>query len=102
MRGVLNVHGSLVPVIDVRARLGLPSRAISADAHLVLVRASTRLVALEVDRVLEVREFADAAVESFTAPSKLVAGAVKLSDGVAVVPSVDAVAELPLEGVAAP
>ena len=26
LRGVLNVHGAIVPVVDVRARLGLPPR----------------------------------------------------------------------------
>jgi purine-binding chemotaxis protein CheW len=103
LRGVLNVHGSLVPVIDVRARLGLPARPLHADAHLVLVRASARMVALEVDRVLEVREVADGVVESaWTAPSKLVAGTAKLSDGVVVIASVDALAELPVEAAVAP
>src|SRR5690242_15645975 len=56
LRGVLNVHGVLVPVVDVRARLGLPTRPVDAAAHLVLADAGGRLVALEVYRVLEVRE----------------------------------------------
>jgi purine-binding chemotaxis protein CheW len=97
LRGVLNVHGAVVPVVDVRARLGLPSRPLGADAHLVLARAGDRLVALEVDRVLEIREVAEADVEprgAWGGGSPLVAGAVKLGDGVALVQALDALADV--------
>ena len=105
LRGVLNVHGSLVPVIDVRARLGLPSRPLDPDAHLVLARTAAGLVALEVDRVIEVGEFADSAADAgsrWASASQLIAGAVKVRDGVALVQALDAIAALPSDGVAAP
>ena len=107
LRGLLNVHGSLVPVLDLRARLGLPSRPPDPDSHLLLALAGDRLVALEVDRVIEVREVAGGAVAPDVASSlgsELVAGAVTLPDGVVVVQALErlaAVAE-PAPGTALP
>jgi purine-binding chemotaxis protein CheW len=107
LRGVLDVRGTLVPVVDVRVRLGLPSRPPDPDGHLILARAGSRLVALEVDRVLEIRELSEGASESpgaWSFGSALVAGAVKLRDGVVLVQALDRFAELPgpSEGLGAP
>jgi purine-binding chemotaxis protein CheW len=97
LRGVLDVHGTLVPVVDVRVRLGLPPRTLDPDGHLVLALAGTRLVALEVDRVVEIRDLPDGAVEGpggWSFGSALVAGAVKLAEGVVLVQALDRFADL--------
>jgi len=108
LRGVLNVHGTLVPVVDVRARLGLPARPPDPDGHLILARAGGRLVALEVDRVLDVRDLPDGADEGpggWSFGSTLVSGAVRVADGVVLVQALDRFTELrdlPREDAAAP
>jgi purine-binding chemotaxis protein CheW len=53
LEGVINVRGEVVPVLDIRARLGLPSSSVSLDQYLVIADAATRRVALRVDRVHE-------------------------------------------------
>lgn len=85
VRGVLNVRGLLVPVVDVRVKLGAPPAPPRPGDHLIVAAEGNRRVALAVDRVLGVRELPDAAVERDPAPSLLVAGAVKVEDGVVLV-----------------
>ena len=51
--GMLNLHGQVLPVIDLRARLGLPRPPVSAEHRLVLVRTATPFL-VWVDEVKEV------------------------------------------------
>jgi purine-binding chemotaxis protein CheW len=57
VEGVINLRGRVVPVLDVRARLGLPSRPVEPSDHLVVARAGQRLVALRVDRATDLVRF---------------------------------------------
>lgn len=82
--GAINVHGEIVPVLDLRARLGLAPRAPRADDGLVLARAP-RLVALPVDEVLGTLELPTAAGELL--PD---AGVALLPDGLVAVYDLDA------------
>jgi purine-binding chemotaxis protein CheW len=50
VEGVINVRGTLVPVLDIRGRFGLPAKPLEPTDHLILARAGARLVALRVDR----------------------------------------------------
>jgi purine-binding chemotaxis protein CheW len=50
VEGVINVRGTLVPVLNIRGRFGLPPKPLEHTDHLVLARAGPRLVALRVDR----------------------------------------------------
>jgi purine-binding chemotaxis protein CheW len=92
VRGVLNVHGTLFPVVDVRARLGAAPRPPRPADRLLLVADGARRAALEVDEVLEVRELADEAVSPSPdgAGSPLLAGALRLEDGVVFVQALGA------------
>lgn len=87
VRGVLNVRGRLVTVIDVPARLGAPPRPLRPSDRLLIVGRGERRVALAVDEVLDVRELDDAALErDGTVPrSPLLAGALRLAEGVVLV-----------------
>jgi purine-binding chemotaxis protein CheW len=53
VEGVINLRGRVVPVLDLRPRLGLPARAVEPSDHLIIARAGERTVALRVDRALE-------------------------------------------------
>jgi purine-binding chemotaxis protein CheW len=57
--GVINVHGSVVPVADVRKRFGLPPREIELDHAIVIARAANRPLALVADRVHGVLEYSE-------------------------------------------
>jgi purine-binding chemotaxis protein CheW len=47
--GVVNVHGDVLPVADMRQRFGLERRPVHPDDHLVLARTARRRLALAVD-----------------------------------------------------
>lgn len=53
VEGVLDVRGEALPVIELRRRLGLPSRAVELADCLVLATAAGRRVALRADAALE-------------------------------------------------
>ena len=81
IEGVLNFRGSLVPVLDIRVRFGLPARAVRTSDHLVVARAGKRMAAIRVDRVSDLIEVAAKDIEDVdvvTPHSFYVAGVVKL------------------------
>jgi purine-binding chemotaxis protein CheW len=53
VEGVINLRGTLVPVLDIRGRFRLPSKPVTPTDHLVVARTGPRLVALRVDRARE-------------------------------------------------
>lgn len=52
--GLVQVRGQLVPVVDLRARFGLPPTELTLDARVVVVEAGGRLVGLLAERAREV------------------------------------------------
>jgi purine-binding chemotaxis protein CheW len=81
IEGVLNFRGAAVPVLDIRARFGLPSRPVRTSDHLVVARAGKRMAAIRVDRVSELIEAAAKDIEDVTAvtpASGYVSGVLKL------------------------
>lgn len=90
--GVINLHGTVVPVIDVRRRFGLLPRDYGLSARLLVARTSRRALALAVDAVLGVTEVV---AEAVTRPEVVfpgiahVAGIVALSDGLLFIHDLD-------------
>jgi purine-binding chemotaxis protein CheW len=75
-------------VLDIRGRFGLPSTPLAPEQHLLIAQAGTRLVALRVDRAIELVGVDEDAIESAArvAPgAEYVAGIAKLPDGVLVI-----------------
>jgi purine-binding chemotaxis protein CheW len=88
VEGVINAHGTLVPVLDIRQRFGLRRAPLTVDQHLVLAWAGRRLVALRVDRALELMAVEDCDIEPADriAPgAEQVAGIARLADGLLVI-----------------
>jgi purine-binding chemotaxis protein CheW len=52
--GAIDLHGTIIPVLSVRHRLGLPHRPMGVDDQFIIVRTSRRVVALLVDRVRDI------------------------------------------------
>ena len=67
VEGVINLRGCVVPVLDLRQRFRLPARPIEPTDHLVIARAAGRLVALRVDRVVELARLAEGDVQEVAA-----------------------------------
>lgn len=62
--GVINLHGQVVPVVDLRRRFGFPSKEPALEDRLLVVQALEQTVALIVDEVTEVLEVPAHQVES--------------------------------------
>ncbi len=96
--GVLNLRGEIVPVIDPRPRLGLPTPAMNAEQHLVLLSGTTRFL-LWVDAIEEVVPASDAlATVPAQQASPLVPRVIRLGD--ALVPILAPAVLEPRSGVA--
>lgn len=54
VRGVINLRGAVLPIVDLAARLGLGATEPSVRNVIIVVRIGTRLVGLLVDAVSEV------------------------------------------------
>jgi purine-binding chemotaxis protein CheW len=92
VEGVVVVRGEPVPVLDLRARLGLPPRTRRESDYLIVAAAGGRTVALRVDDVEDVAELPDAAVRGaagMLSAAPTVAGVARLDDGLLLVHDVD-------------
>jgi purine-binding chemotaxis protein CheW len=63
IEGIINVRGSIVPVLDVRLRFRLPATPLRHTDHLIVARAGARQVALHVDRAIGLVRLEPAAIE---------------------------------------
>jgi purine-binding chemotaxis protein CheW len=80
--GSLNLHGELIPVLDVRLRFGFASRPPDPSDKLLVAATVRRRLALPVDDVLGVEEQAVTPAETLLPGLHQVAGVVALADGV--------------------
>jgi purine-binding chemotaxis protein CheW len=90
--GVIDVHGTLVPVFDVRRRVGSPSKPVGVLDQFVIIRGIRRNVALVVDRVRDIVEIAASALaspEAIWPEWKEIEGAAQLQTGLILVEDVD-------------
>jgi purine-binding chemotaxis protein CheW len=84
VEGVVDLRGTIVPVIDLRARLGLAPAAVAPSQYLLFLWTGERLVALRVDQVawIEPLNATDiAAAGHLTRGSLRVAGVARTPDG---------------------
>lgn len=87
VEGLLNVRGTPVPVVDLRARTGLPGRTAAPGDHLVACQVRGRVVAARVDRAEEVVSVDSddlRAIDEVAAASHL-AGVTRTADGLLLV-----------------
>jgi len=60
VEGVIEYHGRVVPVIDLRRRFELPPRAAAAETRILVFNSGGEWIAAVVDAVLEVAAVSDA------------------------------------------
>lgn len=88
VEGVINVRGTVVPMLDIRQRFGLSPTPVAPEQHLLIAQAGSRVVALRVDRAVDLVSVDEAAIESAArvVPGvEYVAGIAKLPDGLIVI-----------------
>ena len=89
---VIDLHGAVIPVFDLRAHCGRPSREVCATDHLVIARTARRKVALLADAALGV--VSGSGTEVVAAAEILphlegIEGVVKLDGGIVLIHDLD-------------
>jgi purine-binding chemotaxis protein CheW len=90
--GVINVHGEVVPVMNMRKRFGLFERELRLTDHLIIAKTSTRTVGLAVDEVLGLLEVAESEVvkaAQIVPGVDYVEGVLKLPDQIVLIHDLD-------------
>lgn len=92
VRGLLNLRGEPLPVLDLRARVGLPERPAGVDDHVLVCLASGRRLGVWVDRAEGLRSLDAEEIDDDVdgVPMRYVAGAAMVEGGVLLVSDVDA------------
>lgn len=90
--GVINVQGSVMPVLDIRRRFRLPVREMKQDDRFIIARTTKRRVALVADSVAGVHELTER--EMVNAQQALpfaeyLSGVAKLDDGLVLIHDLD-------------
>jgi purine-binding chemotaxis protein CheW len=63
--GVINLRGKIIPCVDLRTRIGLPSRPFDDKTRVVMLKVdTTRIVGVVVDYLTEVREIPSERIEA--------------------------------------
>lgn len=86
--GVLDVRGTLVPLLDVRKRFGLPARPLDPSQHVVVAVVGDRTVAFAVDEALDVVRVPServVAADMVVIGTQHVLGIARLDDGLVVI-----------------
>jgi len=60
--GVVNFHGEIIPVVNIRQLFGLPHREVCVDDQFVIVSTEKRRLVLVVDYVTDVVELSDSQI----------------------------------------
>ena len=86
IRGVTNVRGSILPVVEIRTRIGLPPLDPGPSARIVVLEVAERALGLLVDRVtrvakVKVSEIEPPPAEVVTARTDYVVGVAKGPEG---------------------
>ena len=90
--GVINFQGTVIPVVNIRKRFGLPEREIDLSDQFIIAKTSRKTVALVVDTVDEVIEPASVKVintEKITSRIEYIDGVIKLEDGMILIFDLD-------------
>jgi purine-binding chemotaxis protein CheW len=83
VEGLLNLRGEVVPVIDVRSRLGLPAREIAVSDYLIVLESEGRRAIVRTESNVRLETMGDSAVQPATATNSLVTATIRLEKGVA-------------------
>ncbi len=87
IKGVINLRGQVIPVMDVRLRFDLPERAYNDRTCIIVVSTGLIVVGLAVDEVSEVLVIPDERIEKVNradqgVASRCIRGMAKLESGV--------------------
>lgn len=92
VQGVINLHGRVIPVFNVRRRFRLPEKEIAPDDHMIIARTGKRAVSLAAERVEGVIDEScgdPVPSEEILPELEYVQGVVKLEEGLVLIHDLD-------------
>ena len=102
IKGVINLRGSVLPVIDLKKRLGLQNTEYTADTRIVIVKSDDIEVGMIVDAVTEVitldAEHIDASKVVDNESNRFIRGIGKENDRLIIMLNLEEIIGLPKEG----
>lgn len=92
--GIINLRGSIIPIIDLKKKLGLPGAEITDETRVIVVEINSQKVGLVVDEVSEVISFSSeeivpADAVGFGIQEKYLLGVVRISERLLILLSLD-------------
>lgn len=63
VKGVINLRGEIVPVIDLRSRLGLATKKADAETRIIVNKLNDMMIGYVVDATYEVKDIPPSTVE---------------------------------------
>lgn len=63
IRGVINLRGEIVPIIDLRERMGLPFRPYDSETRIIVNKIQDMLIGYIVDSTSEVKEIPSSQID---------------------------------------
>ncbi len=99
LRGIINLRGSLITVIDLKRRLGLDHSEITQNSRVIIVKFESRFIGLLVDRVKEIirlkqSDFIESEIGLSRVDHKFIRKIGRTSDQVVIFPNLKTVFQL--------
>lgn len=92
--GMVNLRGDVIPAVDLRSMVGMPSEEYTLETPMIICRVTDHLVALIVDEVQDVVDLPSGCVQSASPMHGLSAkmlGVARLGDGLVYVLDLDSI-----------
>ena len=90
--GIINFHGEIIPVIDIRKLFNLPLKEIGLEDRFIIVKTSYRTIALFVDtveEVLEVKEDNIKDIEELLPSADYLSGVAKIRNNIILISDIE-------------
>jgi purine-binding chemotaxis protein CheW len=92
VEGIINLRGTIVPVLDIRTRFGLPLKDAEPADRMIVVQANRRHAVLRVDRTIGIVALEGDVFDegkAVSSKSRHIKGTMKLPDGLLLVYDLD-------------
>lgn len=100
IKGVLDLRGSVIPIIDLRIRFGMPEKDFSRESCIIVLNVSGRLISIAVDAVSEVLNITETDIDDSpqfgsTVDTEFIIGMGKVRDKVVMLLNIDEILAVP-------
>lgn len=105
IKGVLNLRGSVIPIIDLRMRFDMPEKEYSRESCIIVLNVAGRLISIAVDAVSEVLDITENEIDDppqfgSSVDTEFITGMGKVKDKVVMLLNIDKVLMVPDRAVA--